>query len=55
MLGESLHGKNSNRNVSGVIKRKRDNTIGCFIRIPDDFKYDAWNCDYKAYIDTLKV
>ena len=48
-------GNIDNRNVSGVIKRKRDNTIGCFVRIPDGFKYYAWNCDYKEYLNTLKL
>ncbi len=46
-------GNIDNRNVSGIIKRKRDNTIGCFVRIPDDFKYDGWKCDYKTYLHTL--
>jgi hypothetical protein len=44
----------NNQNVSRVIKRKRDNTIGCFLRIPDDYKYDGWKCDYMTYlIETL--
>ena len=43
-------GNINNQNVSGVIKRRRDNTIGCFVRIPDDYKYDGWKCDYKAYL-----
>jgi HD superfamily phosphohydrolase YqeK len=43
-------GNINNQNVSGVIKRRRDNTIGCFVRISDDYKYDGWKCDYKAYL-----
>lgn len=46
-------GNINNQNVSGIIKRKRDNTIGCFVRIPDGFEYDGWRCDYKAYLRTL--
>ncbi|MDF2612200.1 MAG: hypothetical protein K0R92_3674 [Lachnospiraceae bacterium] len=44
-------GNINNQNVSGVIKRKRDHTIGCFVRIPDGFEYDG--CNYKAYLKTL--
>jgi hypothetical protein len=43
-------GNINNRNVSGIIKRKRDNTIGCFIRIPEAYECDGWDCDYKAYL-----
>lgn len=43
-------GNINNQNVSGVIKRRLDNTIGCFVRIPDDYKYDGWKCDYKTYL-----
>ena len=43
-------GNINNENVSGVIKRRRDNTIGCFIRIPDNYKYDGWKYDYKTYL-----
>ena len=46
-------GNINNQNVSGLIKRKRDHTIGCFVRIPDHFEYDGWTCDYKAYLKTL--
>lgn len=42
-------GNADNRNVSGIIKRKLDNTIGGFIRIPDGYIYDGWKCDYKEY------
>lgn len=46
-------GNTNNQNVSGIIQRKRDETIGCFVRIPDGFEYDPWKCDYKAYLKTL--
>ena len=48
-------GNIDNRNVSGIINRKCDHTIGCFIRIPENFEYDGWNCDYKAYVTTLNM
>lgn len=41
-------GNIDNKNVSGITKRRRDNTIGCFLRIPDGYQYDGWRCDYKA-------
>ncbi len=46
-------GNINNENVSGLIKRKRDNTIGCFVRIPDGFEYDYYQCDYKEYLRNL--
>lgn len=41
-------GNVDNQNVSGIVKRKYDDTIGCFLRIPDGLEYDGWKCDYKA-------
>lgn len=41
-------GNVDNGNISGIVKRKRDNTIGCFLRIPDGIEYDGFLCDYKA-------
>lgn len=41
-------GNVDNKNVSGVVVRKRDNTIGCYIRIPDDYDYAGWKYDYKT-------
>ena len=41
-------GNADNQNVSGVIKRRRDKTIGCYIRIPDDYEYDGWKFDFKT-------
>lgn len=46
-------GNINNQNVSGLIKRKRDNTIGCFVRIPDGFEYDYYKHDYKEYLRSL--
>lgn len=46
-------GNINSKNVSGIIKRKRDNTIGCFIRIPDGFEYDYYKCDYKEHIRNI--
>ncbi len=41
-------GNVDNRNCSGIIERAFDDTIGCFLRIPDDFLYDGWKYDYKT-------
>ena len=49
--GDSLtvaEGNAGNKNVSGIINRKRDDTIGCYIRIPKDYKYDGWKIDFKT-------
>ena len=49
--GDSLmvaEGNADNKNVSGTISRKRDDTIGCYIRIPKDYKYDRWKIDFKT-------
>jgi len=49
--GDSLmvaEGNVGNMNVSGIIARKRDDTIGCYIRIPQDYTYDGWKIDYKT-------
>jgi len=35
-------------NVSGIISRKRDDTIGCYIRIPENYQYGGWKIDYKT-------
>ncbi|MDN3954540.1 HD domain-containing protein [Sporolactobacillus laevolacticus] len=44
----TAEGNIDNQNVSGIVKRRRDHTIGCFLRIPDGYQYDGWKCDYKA-------
>ena len=41
-------GNTDNKNVSDIIKRKRDDTIGCYIKIPNDYIYDGWKIDYKT-------
>lgn len=35
-------GNVGNQNVSGIMKRKRGNTIGCYIRIPEDYVSDEY-------------
>jgi len=32
----------------GIHGRKRDDTIGCYLRIPNDYAYDGWKTDYKT-------
>lgn len=41
-------GNIDNQNQSGVILRKRDVTIGCYLRIPNGYEYDSWNIDFKT-------
>lgn len=41
-------GNAGNRNVSGIIRRKRDESIGCYLRIPEDYTYDGWKIDFKT-------
>lgn len=41
-------GNIGNKNVSGIVERKRDKTIGCYIRIPTDYTYDGWKIDFKT-------
>jgi len=41
-------GNAGNKNVSGIITRKRNDTIGCYIRIPSDYSYDGWKIDFKT-------
>ncbi len=41
-------GNTGNKNVSDIISRRRDNTIGCYIRIPKDYIYDGWKIDFKT-------
>lgn len=48
-------GNVDNKNMSGIQKRTRDDTIGCYIRIPQDYSYDGWKIDYKTgTIKTVK-
>lgn len=48
-------GNADNRNVSGIMKRKFDNTIAGFIRIPDSYIYDGWKYDYKEYYKAMSA
>ena len=41
-------GNCDNLNVSDICVRKRDHTIGCYIRIPDYYIYEGWMIDYKT-------
>lgn len=41
-------GNVGNQNVSGVMRRREDDTIACYIRIPDGYVYDGWKIDYKT-------
>jgi hypothetical protein len=41
-------GNVGNLNVSGLVSRKRDVTIGCYLRIPEEYIYDGWRIDYKT-------
>ena len=41
-------GNAGNKNVLGIITRKRDDSIGCYIRIPKDYKYDGWKINFKT-------
>lgn len=41
-------GNVGNKNVSGILKREHNETIGCYIRIPSDYNYDVWKVDYKS-------
>ena len=34
--------------VSGIVSRRRDDTIGCYIRIPEEYSYDGWKIDFKT-------
>lgn len=41
-------GNVNNKNVSGIVERLRDETIGCYISIPCDYEFDGWMIDYKT-------
>jgi len=41
-------GNIGNKNISGIIDRKRDDTIGCYIKIPEDYEYGDWKVDFKT-------
>lgn len=41
-------GNIDNRNISGIISRRRNENIGCYIRIPNNYEYSGWKYDYKT-------
>lgn len=41
-------GNVDNKNVSGIVKRSKYKNIGCYLRIPEDYRYDGWKYDYKT-------
>jgi putative nucleotidyltransferase with HDIG domain len=41
-------GNVGNKNVAGIVIRKRDNTIGCYLHISPDYCFDGWMTDYKT-------
>ncbi len=41
-------GNVDNLNISGVVSRKRDNTVGYYIRIREDYLYEGWKTDFKT-------
>lgn len=41
-------GNIGNKNTAGIIRRSRDNTIGCYIRIPENYEYTDWMIDFKT-------
>jgi len=41
-------GNINNKNIAGILMREQDKTIGCYLRIPDDYQYDGWKYDYKT-------
>lgn len=47
-------GNIGNKNISGIIKRKRDVTIGCYIHIPETYIYKGWETDFKSGKEKIK-
>ena len=41
-------GNIDNNSLSGIVTSNRDITIGCYVRIPNDYVYDGWKYDYKT-------
>jgi len=39
-------GNVDNKNIAGIMIRKRDDSLGCYLRIPNDYIYDGWKYDY---------
>jgi hypothetical protein len=42
-------GNVGNKNVAGIVKRYRDDTIGCYLHISPDYRFDGWMIDFKTY------
>lgn len=46
VTGDSItvaEGNIDNKNSSGIICRKRNEKIGCYLRIPDNYQYECWH------------
>jgi hypothetical protein len=41
-------GNVGNKNVAGIVKRKREDTIGCYLNISPDYRFDGWMIDFKT-------
>lgn len=48
-------GNVNNENVSGIVRRKRDDRIACYIRIPHSYAYDGWKVDFKTGEEKVKA
>ena len=44
----AAEGNAGNKNISDIIKRKRGDAIGCYIRIPEDYKYEGSKINFKT-------
>ncbi|MDR3148520.1 MAG: CHAP domain-containing protein [Oscillospiraceae bacterium] len=41
-------GNVENKNVADIVRREQGGTIGCYIRIPEDYAYNGWKIDFKT-------
>jgi hypothetical protein len=41
-------GNVGNKNVAGIATRKRDDTIGCYLQISPEYRFDGWMIDFKT-------
>lgn len=46
-------GNIGNKNVSGIVPRKRGENIGCYLRIPEGFADDGWKTDFKSGVTRI--
>lgn len=44
----AAEGNRDHTNASGIVTRQRDQTIGCYLRIPENCVYDDWKVDFKS-------